>query len=106
MGSPGSTSGDIQVSEVRIIPIRSSDGLVAFASCIINRMLRLDNIGIVSKADGSYRLSYPTKKLSNGQNYYYFYPISREVGDAIQKSITEKFEELIKERINYGDYEE
>lgn len=102
MVNTGSNSISVNISEVRIIPIRSSDGLVAFASCILNGILRLDNIGIISKADGSYRLSYPTKKLSNGQNYHYFYPITKEAGDIIQEAITEKFDDLVKERINDG----
>lgn len=96
-------ASSIFISEVRIIPIRSNDGLVAFASCVLNGILRLDNIGIISKADGSYRLSYPTKKLSNGQNYHYFHPITQEAGETLQEAITKKFEELVKERINdYG----
>lgn len=96
----------ISISEIQIIPIRSSNGLVAFASCVVDNKWRFDNIGIVSRVDGSYRVTYPTKKLNNGESYTYYYPITKEVGNAISKAITTKYKELFNERVNDYGYKE
>ena|SRR3989344_696703 len=100
-----SGSNQIVISEIQIIPVRSDTGLVAFASCVFGGMLRLDSMGIISRADGSFRLSYPNKKLGNGQSLQFFYPISREAGEALEKAIVKKYSDLLNERISDGDYQ-
>ena len=94
-----SGSNQIVISEIQIIPIRSDTGLVAFASCVFGGMLRLDSIGIISRADGSFRLSYPAKKLGDGQKLQYFYPINRGAGESLERAVVGKYRELINERI-------
>lgn len=82
------------VSEVNITPIKASDGLVAFASCIIDNSLYLGSIGLHSLLDGTgYRIVYPTKKVGKRQMHV-FHPITKEAGQAIEKAIVEKMKEL------------
>ncbi|TAK92931.1 hypothetical protein EPO05_07395 [Patescibacteria group bacterium] len=83
------------VSEVTIIPIRATNGLVAFASCVIDNKLHLGGIGIYTKLEGEgYRLTYPNKKV--GKNAIKLaYPINKEVGEAILNAISSEYEKLL-----------
>lgn len=86
------------VTEIQIIPIKPKNGLVAFASCVINNQLYLGNIAIYtsfSSADG-FRLVYPLKKLPTGKEINCVHPINREAGKKIKKTILAKYVKLMK----------
>jgi stage V sporulation protein G len=84
----------MDVSEVNITPVKTSGSLVAFASCVINGSLYLGSIGLHSLLDGSgYRIVYPTKKVGNRQMHI-CHPITKEVGQVIEKAIVEKMNKL------------
>lgn len=82
------------VSEIQITPVKPSEGLVAFASCVVNDQVYLGSIGIHRLLDGSgYRLTYPTKKIGLRQ-LNYFHPITKEAGAAIERAVIAKCIEL------------
>ena len=84
------------VSEIEIIPVKPRQGLVAFASCVINDHLYLGNVGIHTRPDGSgYRLVFPVKVLPNGKQIQCVHPVTREAGNLILRAISGKFEALI-----------
>lgn len=84
-----------KVSEISIVPIRNRNGLVAFASCVIDDKIHVGGIGIYTRMDGAgYRLTYPNKKL-NKSSIKLCYPINRTVGEAILRAITEEYERLL-----------
>lgn len=71
------------------MPIKPKDGLVAFASLVLDGCLFLGSIGIYMRLDGSgYRITYPTKPVG-GRNLHIFHPINRELGTAIERAILE-----------------
>lgn len=83
-----------KITEIQILPIKPRDGLIAFASVVLDGKLYLSSIGVHRKIDGSgYRLTYPTKKVGEA-NINIYHPISRDLGLAIEKSIFEKIEKL------------
>lgn len=82
----------MQISEVEIIPIKPREGLVGFASVVIDNSIYLGSIGIHSRPEGGYRLTYPTKE-SNGLNI--FHPINKNAGYQLEKVIVLKFEKII-----------
>ena len=86
----------MQISEVQIIPIKANNGLVGFASFVLNNSLFLSSIGIYTRLDGGYRLTYPTKKVG-GINSSIFHPITKEMGQKIEMIICKKFEEVTKQ---------
>lgn len=92
----------MRVSEVRIVPVKPSDGLVAFASCVIDGQLFIGSLGVHAKLDGSgYRLTYPTKKVGdNLLNYYH--PITKEAGMQIEQAVTAKCREVLEGSDEYG----
>lgn len=88
---------DIKISEVRIIPLKPKDGLVALASCVLNDSLYLGSIGIFTKLRGGYRLTYPNKKVGEKAINLY-HPINQELGDALENAIVDEYERLMSGR--------
>jgi len=86
----------LSISEVDIIPVKPRNGLIAFASCVVNGQLYLGNIAIHTRLDGSgYRLVFPVKVLPNGKEIQCVHPVTREAGELLLQAIVKKFEALI-----------
>ena len=83
-----------RLSEIQIIPIKPQNGLVAFASFVLDESLYLGSIGIMTRPQGGYRLVYPTKKVAD-RNLNIFYPINREFALAIEDEVVKQFEEVM-----------
>jgi stage V sporulation protein G len=90
-----------RISEVQIQVVKPRNGLIGFASCVLDDVIYLSSIGIFSKLDGTgYRLTYPTKVIGD-QSLQIFHPINREITQEIEKAIFTKLENLMeKEAFN------
>jgi len=84
-----------RLSEIQIIPIKPQNGLVAFASFVLDKNLYLGSIGIVTRPNGGYRLVYPTKKVAN-RNLNIFYPINKEFAQLVENEVVKQLEEVMK----------
>ena len=82
------------IEEIQISPIKPNNGLVAFASIVIDKHLYLGSIGIVTRPNGGYRLVYPTKKIGNS-SINLFYPINKEFADYIEAVILKVYEDVM-----------
>ena len=91
------------LSEVQITPIKARDGLVGFASFVYNDSFYFGSIGIYTRPQGGYRLTYPTRKGANG-NFNIFHPINREVAEEIEKVIISKFEDVTKMYVGHNSF--
>lgn len=81
----------IQISEVKIEFINPCEGIVAFASVVINDAICLSSIAIHKKLNAKgYRLTYPSKG-----KFSIFYPINKETGSAIEQAILNKLNEVM-----------
>jgi DNA-binding cell septation regulator SpoVG len=80
----------IEITKVEIEFIKPSNGMIGFASIVIENSIFLSSIAIHKKlsAEG-YRLTYPSK----GQ-FSIFYPINKEVSKQIEEAIFKKLEEV------------
>ena len=86
---------NFQISDIRITPVKPVDGLVAFASLVINGNLHLGSIAIHRKLDGSgYRLTYPTKKVGMADRTVY-HPLTPELSRAIEQALFDDDAKLI-----------
>ncbi len=92
-----------KLTEIQIMPIKPTNGLVGFASFVYNEAFYLGSIGIYTKPQGGYRLTYPTRKGANG-NFNIFHPINREVAEEIEKQIICKFEEVTKTYVRHNNF--
>lgn len=93
--------GEIFVSEIQIVPVKPKEGLVAFASCVINESLYIGNIAVYTSTtrQEGYRLVYPTKILPNGKEINCVHPINKKAGDLISQAILRQFKTLVSKRI-------
>lgn len=92
-----------RLSEIQIVPVKPNDGLVGFASLVFENCLYLGSIGIYTRPEGGYRLTYPTRKGANG-NFNIFHPINREVAEEIEKVIISKFEDVTKSYVGHSSF--
>lgn len=90
-----------KISEVQIIPIKPKDGLVGFASFVYDESFYFGSIGIYTRPEGGYRLTYPTRPSPNG-NFNIFHPINRTIADDVEKVIIENFEKVTKTYDGYN----
>jgi DNA-binding cell septation regulator SpoVG len=84
----------MKITEIQITPIKPMNGLVAFASCLLDDGLYLGSIGIVTKLEGGYRLVFPTKKVG-GKNINIFHPINKKAGEQLAQEIINKFKDVM-----------
>ena len=84
----------MQITEVNITPIKPNNGLVAFASVVIDNSVYLGFIGVYTRLNGDgYRLTYPTKKAGD-KSLNIYHPISKEAGRIIEEAIIAKISEI------------
>lgn len=87
----------MKLTEIQIIPIKPNNGLIAFASVVVEDNLYLGSIGVHSRIDGSgYRLTYPTKPIG-GRDLNIYHPINKEASEAIEQAVISKYKEVMKE---------
>jgi DNA-binding cell septation regulator SpoVG len=85
----------MRVTEVDIAFVKPKNGLIAFASVVLDDQLYLSGIAVHSKLAGSgYRLTYPTRRVGQTQ-FSLFHPIRRPVGLAIEHAIFEKLKNVL-----------
>jgi DNA-binding cell septation regulator SpoVG len=81
--NPSPVDGTVfSISELRIERVRPQGGLVAFASCVLNQLLYVGNIGVHLRLDGDgYRLVYPAKALRDGRSIPIVRPICQRADE-------------------------
>ncbi len=88
-----------KITEIQIIPIKPINGLVGFASVVLDEKIYLSSIGIHKRLnEEGYRLTYPTRKVGN-KSLNIFHPISREVSLAIEQAIITKTTSLFNKKV-------
>ena len=90
----------MKITEIQIVPVKPNNGLVGFASFVYDNNFYFGSVGIYTKTNGGYRLTYPTRKGMNG-NFNIFHPINRKIAEEIEKVIIKKFEEVMNNDRHY-----
>jgi len=82
----------MKISEVQIELIKPNNGLIGFASLVIDDNFYLSSIAIHKKlnADG-YRLTYPNKG-----HFTIFHPINRQTSNQVEEAIFGKLNDVMK----------
>ena len=94
----------MKISEIQIIPIKPQNGLVAFASFVLDSNLYLGSIGIMTRPRGGYRLTYPTKKVGI-KDLNIFYPINKTFAEAIEKEVLKELEKVMNENDRHNSFD-
>lgn len=87
----------LEISEIQIVPLKPRNGLVAFASFILNNQFFCGNIAIYTSlySDYGFRLVYPTIKLKSGKSIDIFHPINKKAGNSVQKKVVEQYLKIV-----------
>ena len=87
----------LEISDIQIVPIKPKNGLIAFATAVINNQFYIGNIAIYTSPTSSkgYRIVFPTKKLANGHHVDCFYPINKNIGEIVSDAIIEEYIQLM-----------
>jgi len=93
---------ELSVSEIQIVPVKALNGLVGFASAVINNQFYVGNIAIYSAPSSKegFRLVFPNKKLTSGRFVDCFHPISKDAGVLVTEAIVNSYKELME---NFND---
>ena len=88
----------MDVTEVDVTFVKPRDGLIGFASVVLDDQLYLSGIAIHTKLAGSgYRLTYPTRRVGEVQ-FSLFHPIRKPVGLAIEQAIIDRLKNVVSKR--------
>ncbi len=91
------------LSEVQVVPIKPMNGLVGFASFVFDNCIYLGSIGIYTRPEGGYRLTYPTRKtVTSSLNI--FHPINKEIAIEIENIVIAKFEDVMKTYVGHNSF--
>lgn len=84
----------MKINRIELIPINAQQGLIAFASIILDNSIFLGSIGVHKcLREPGYRLTYPTKKIGTTHMALY-HPITPFLSKHIEEAIGEKAAEL------------
>ena len=85
-----------QVTNVEVHPLPCRQGLVGFASVVLDDAFKIDGIAIYTLRDGTgYRTVYPDKRTVNGHTYKVARPLNREAEKVITDAISDALLELL-----------
>ncbi len=86
----------MKISEVSIELVKPKDGLIGFASMVVDDGLYIGSIGIMKRINSEgYRLVYPNKKVAD-KAFNYFYPINTMTGSFIESEVMKKLTLVMK----------
>jgi DNA-binding cell septation regulator SpoVG len=83
-----------EITEVKIRVAPGTDGLLGWASCVVNRTLVVNDIAIRRGKDNSLFLTYPTKVSGQGKRHPTYFPIDRETSQAFEDAIVGELRRL------------
>ena len=84
----------LEITEIQITPVKPNNGLVGFASFVLYGAIYCSSVGIYTRLDGSYRLTYPTKQVM-GCDMNVFHPINKELGLKIEKAVVALLDDVM-----------
>ena len=89
----------VQISEINIVPIKPNEGLIAFASFVVDDNFFISSVGVYTRLNGEgYRLTYPQRKVGD-KSINIFYPINAEIGNFIEKEVSNKVNEIFNKNV-------
>ena len=84
------------ITEIQIHLLKADNGLIGFASLVIDGNWFVGNLAVYTRLEGGYRVVFPTKRLRNDQEVPIFHPISQEAGMQIESAITGAINKLMR----------
>jgi stage V sporulation protein G len=88
----------LEITHINIFPIKEAQGkLRAFVRIVLNNQLQLTGMRLYDGSNGLF-LSYPIETTAKTDEYrQVFYPLSKELRAEIEKTVIEKYREVLSE---------
>lgn len=93
------------VNSVNIKFIKSHNGLIGFANVVVDNNLYLSSIAIFERMDRTYRLQFPTKKISDGREVHIFAPMNQITNKILEEAVSSMINKIKSERNKYDRYD-
>lgn len=81
------------ITEIQVKPIKPKNGLIAFASVVLDNSIYLGSIGLMTRLNGGYRLTYPTKQVGSVM-LDIFYPINKQFAENLENIVIEQYKKI------------
>jgi len=93
----------LKVTDIKVRIISGEGKVLGWATCIINDIIRLNNLSIQpnTRVIGGLRVVYPSKTLKDGTRRPHFLPCSRELRKLIDNNILQIYKRE-KSRVDSG----
>ncbi len=83
------------ISEIEFIPTKPLNGHIGFVSFVFDKMFYFSSVAVyVSRSGSGYFLVYPKRQVRGG-GFHYFNPITKEVGQSIEKAVNTHLLEIL-----------
>jgi stage V sporulation protein G len=92
----------MNITEVRVFPIRDKDKLKAFVSIVIDGCFIVSDIKIIQGGNGLF-LSMPGKLGKNGKFRDIVHPLDAETRKLIEDKVFSKYREIVESEAQRGD---
>lgn len=84
-----------KISQIHFTQVCPREGLIGFVNFVIDDLYAVGGVGVHTRLNkDGIRLLYPNKQLPNGNNVNLFYPLIKDVGNAIEEIIFDKLKHL------------
>ena len=91
---------EVTLSEIQFTPVKPKEGLVGFASFVIDSKYYVGSVAIYTRLNGiGYRLVYPAKKVGE-RNINTFHPIDPKIGKVIEDKVSGKVYGILEGQLN------
>ena len=83
----------INVTEVKVRLLNGKEnGVIGWASCVVNNAISLSNIAVMYSIDGEITLSFPANITRDRRKHFHFKPITHNAADVLRKAIVKELE--------------
>jgi DNA-binding cell septation regulator SpoVG len=86
-------ANDVSQVNLRIVD-NGTDGLVAWASCVVFHAIKLNNIAVRRGVDGTLFLTYPARRTPRGDTRQYFHPVSASAANCLRDAVVARLAAL------------
>lgn len=86
----------MKITEIEIYPVPPKQGLVAFASFLLDGWLKFNGVALYTTPNGlPYRIVFPDTRLPNGLRANVVHPIDQLAYSAIRDAINQEYQRLL-----------
>ena len=92
---PAEGGDAVDISEVRIRPVKGAGRMRAFASIVFGGQFVVHELKVVEGAEGRMFVAFPSKRAASGEYFDIAHPITAEARDRIQQAVLAAYRQQV-----------